>query len=352
MEPMTTAYITDTRFHVHDLPGHVETAARLKAIHARLDGAGVSGHMLRLAPEAATDAQILTVHTQEYLDDILKWTEQQAGVMLGADTYALPKSFGAARLSCGAAIRGVDAVMSGEAHNALVCARPPGHHAVADMAMGFCLLANISIAAKHAQQRYNVKRVLIVDYDVHHGNGTQDIFYHDPSVLFISTHRYGNFYPGTGAIEQIGEGEGRGTTLNIPFGIGVGDAGYAAAFEQIVWPAARRFQPELILVSAGFDAHFADLLYSGIQLSLTGYAHLTRELIRMAETLCGGKIVFVLEGGYNLDALSGGVLNVAYALLGDPTLVDPLGPGKSPEPPVDKLIERLRILHHLEPNAR
>ncbi len=344
---MTTAYITDVRYHVHDLPGHVETAARLKAVHARLDTEGISNRMLRLAPDVATDAQILSVHTEEYLEDILKWTETQRGIMLGADTYALPKSLAAARLSAGAAIRGIDAILKGEAHNALVCARPPGHHAVPSMAMGFCLLANVSIAARHAQQAYGLRRILIVDFDVHHGNGTQDIFFEDPNVLFISTHRYGNFYPGTGGIDEIGTGPGRGATINIPFGVGVGDQGYQAVFEQVVGPAARRFGPELILVSAGYDAHFADLLYSGIQLSLTGYAALTRALMVLAEELCDGKIAFVLEGGYNLEALSNGVLNTGYALLGEPTIADPLGPGKSPEPPVTRLIERLRTLHDL-----
>jgi acetoin utilization deacetylase AcuC-like enzyme len=341
---MTTAYITDTRFDAHTLRGHVESAERLRAVHARLDGEGVSGRMKRLAPEPVSDAQIRRIHTGEYLD-LLKWSETQRGVQFGPDTYVLPGSFGVARLSCGGAVRGVEAVLSGEADNALVCTRPPGHHATPDMGMGFCLLANVAIAVRHAQASYGLRRVLIVDYDVHHGNGTQEAFYADPDVLFISTHQY-PWYPGTGAVDDIGEGAGRGATINIPVSAGVGDVGYAAAFERVVWPAARRFRPELIVVSAGFDAHWADPL-SETRLSLTGYDHLTRELIGMAATLCGGKIVFVLEGGYHLDALSYGVQNVAYALLGDPAPADPLGPARSAEPDIAPLLTRIQQVHDL-----
>lgn len=354
---MTTAYVTDTRFNAHTLAGHVESAERLKAIHDKLDntllnGLPISSHMLRLTPEPATDAQLRACHTEDYLTNVLAWTETQRGVMIGADTYCLPVSFEIAKLSAGAAIRGVDAVLRGEAANALVCARPPGHHAVPDMAMGFCLLGNVSIAARHAQAAYGLKRILIVDFDVHHGNGTQDIFYSDPDVLFISTHRYGRhafgmyYYPGTGGISEIGEGAGRGATLNIPLPENVGDQGYRLVFEQVIWPAARRFKPELIIVSAGFDAHWADPL-RGERLSLSGYARLSRELIRMAVELCGGRIVFVLEGGYHLEVLSHGVLNVAYALLGSPEISDPLGPAAGAETDITNLIERLKTTHDL-----
>jgi acetoin utilization deacetylase AcuC-like enzyme len=341
---MTTAYITDPRFAAHTLTGHSEYAGRLTAIQEALDRHGVTERMVRLAATEATEAQLRAVHTADYLQ-LLAWTETQKGLMLGPDTYVLPQSFGVARLASGAAIRGVEAVLNGEADNALVCERPPGHHATAQMGMGFCLLGNVAIAARHAQNAHGLKRILIVDYDVHHGNGTQDVFYADPSVLFVSTHQY-PWYPGTGAVDEIGTGEGVGATVNIPLQAGVGDDGYALIYEQVVWAVARRFQPELILVSAGFDAHWADPL-GQINLSLKGYDYLTRQLILMAEALCDGRIVFVLEGGYNLNSLSHGVLNVAYALLGDSQLVDPLGPAKGKEPAVGPLIAQIKQLHHL-----
>jgi len=213
--------------------------------------------------------------------------------------------------------------------------------------MGFCLLGNIAIGARYAQRAHNVSRVLIVDFDVHHGNGTEAMFYDDDTVLFISTHQ-SPFYPGTGALKDTGVGKGEGYTINIPMSAGHGDTSYARVFEQVVWPAARRFQPEIILVSAGFDAHWTDPL-AQMRLSLTGYAHLAQELMRIAQELCGGKIVFVLEGGYHLDALSHGVLNIAHTLLGDAAISDPLGAPQSKrhEPDVEPLVEQLRLIHKL-----
>jgi acetoin utilization deacetylase AcuC-like enzyme len=216
-----------------------------------------------------------------------------------------------------------------------------------DHAMGFCILGNVPIAARYAQKAYGLERVMIVDYDVHHGNGTEAMFYDDPSILFISTHQ-APFYPGTGAVHNTGHKDGQGYTINIPLAGGNGDQNYAAIYEQVIWPAAARFRPQLIIVSAGFDAHWTDPL-AMMRLSLTGYAHLTRELIRMADQICGGKIVFALEGGYNLEALGHGVANIARALLGDPANNDPLGPPKDQrlEPAITALIERLRQVHRL-----
>ena len=216
-----------------------------------------------------------------------------------------------------------------------------------DHGMGFCLLGNVGIAVRYAQKQYGLERILIVDYDVHHGNGTEAMFYDDPSVLFISTHQY-PLYPGTGALTDTGSGKGQGFTINIPLPGGSGDANYRQVFEQIVWQAAERFQPQLILVSAGFDAHWADPL-AGMYLSLTGYAYLANEVLRMAERFCGGKIVFVMEGGYNLNALSGGMSDIARLLLGDAP-IDPLGPAPHHhrEPDISALLEALKKLHRLE----
>ncbi|MBC7815047.1 MAG: histone deacetylase [Burkholderiales bacterium] len=343
---VTTAYVTHPRYAEHNLPGHPEHAGRIQAVWHELERSNLTARMTTITPEPASEELLLTVHTLEYLQT-LAWTATQDRMLhLDADTYASPTSYEIARLAAGGVVRAVDAVMRGEAQNALATVRPPGHHAIGPRGMGFCLLGNIAIAARHTQRAYGLKRVLIVDYDVHHGNGTQDMFYGDDSIMFVSTHQF-PFYPGSGAVTETGEGKGKGYTVNIALPEGQGDLNYAAVFEQIVWPVAERFQPELILVSAGFDAHWIDPL-AGMRLSLKGYAHLTRELCLMAHELCADRIVFVMEGGYNLDALSHGIRNIAHVLLGDDTVSDPLGPdSSSAEPDILPLIERIRAIHSL-----
>ncbi len=342
---MTTIYVTHPRYTEHDYPGHPEYADRIRAVWKRLDESGLSARMRAVEAGAASVDLVRAVHTPDYIDLLERVSAMGRTVHLDADTYAGPDAFEIARLSAGGAVDAVDAVLSGNADNGLAAIRPPGHHAMPDHGMGFCLIGNIAIAARYAQQ-HGVERVLIVDYDVHHGNGTEAMFYDDPSVLFISTHQY-PLYPGTGAATDIGAGGGEGYTINIPLPPGSGDANYATVFEQIVWRAAERFAPQLILVSAGFDAHWRDPL-AGMRLTLDGYAHLTREVLRMAEQLCGGKVVFVLEGGYDLDALAYGVSNVARLLLGDEA-VDPLGapPNQRPEPDIAPLLALLKRLHKL-----
>lgn len=344
---MTTIYTTHPRYTEHDQPTHSEHAGRIRAVWQRLDESGLKARMQTVAPQAVPTDLILTVHTPDYLELLQRVSAQTRTMLLDADTYAGANSLEIARLSAGGAVAAVDAVMSGAANNGLAAIRPPGHHAMPDHGMGFCLLGNIGIAARYAQQRYGLERVLIVDYDVHHGNGTEAMFYDDPSVLFISTHQF-PLYPGTGATTDTGAGRGEGYNINIPLPPNSGDGNYLSVFEKIVLKAAERFAPELILVSAGFDAHWADPL-AGMRVTLSGYATMTRDLLRLAERVCGGRIVFVLEGGYNLDALSYGVNNVARILLGDgPT--DPLGPSPSqrPEPDISALIALLRKLHKID----
>jgi len=286
------------------------------------------------------------VHTEAYLDLLRRVSATPRPTFLDADTYAGPDALTIALLSAGGALGACSGVLSGSAENGLAAIRPPGHHAMPGHAMGFCLLGNVAIAARYAQRQYGIEHVLIVDYDVHHGNGTEAMFYDDPSVLYVSTHQY-PFYPGTGAATDIGTGPGEGYTVNIPLPAGSGDANYATVFEQIIWRAAERFEPELILVSVGFDAYWEDPL-AGMRLTLNGYSHLAREVIRMAQRYCGGKVVFMLEGGYNLDALRYGVSNVARLLLGDPP-TDPLGtpPDARPEPDIASLVTQLQQLHQL-----
>lgn len=342
-----TAYVTHPRYAEHTLTGHVESAARIRAVWRELDNAGLSARMRALNPTPADLDLVHAVHSPVYTQK-LRWLTQSTDqvLLLDPDTYAGPASFEIALLAAGGAVSAVDNVLAGQAANALAVVRPPGHHATAAGAMGFCLLANVALAAHHARRAFGLERVLIVDYDVHHGNGTQDAFYDDPDVLFVSTHQY-PFYPGTGAFEDTGTGAGRGFTVNLPLPAGHGDATYAALCDAIIWPLAQRFQPQLIVVSAGFDAHWADPL-GGMRLSLAGYAHFTRELIAMAASLCDGKIVFVLEGGYNLGALAHGVRNIAHLLLGDSAMSDPLGPAAAhAQPEAASIIAYARRIHNL-----
>lgn len=342
---MTTAYITHRDYLLHTLPGHPENAGRLERIWQVFEDTGVLADLHTPTPTPATVDQVAAVHDQRLIDRV-RHVAEAGGGMLDPDTYVVPASYEVALLSAGGVITAVDAVLSGEAKNALAVVRPPGHHATPTRAMGFCLFGNVAIAARHAQAAYDsVERVMIADFDVHHGNGTQDSFYSDPSVLYTSTHQY-PFYPGTGALNDIGAGEGRGTTINMPLPAGTGNEGFKMLYERVVWPAARRFKPDLILVSAGFDAHWVDPL-AMLQLDLNGYAHLTRELVAMADELCEGRIVVALEGGYDLDALSYGLLNVAYALQGKDQIVDPLGELDMPQRDVSDRVDQLVALHGL-----
>lgn len=344
---MTTVYITHESYRQHRMLGHQhpEHPGRIKAVWELFQEAKLPDRMQVLQPSPAPISALLDVHTQEHIDTLQWISSQHKMVMFDADTYALPQSYDIARLTAGGILTAVDAILRGEANNGLAAVRPPGHHATPNRAMGFCLLSNIAIAARYAQKQHGIERVMIVDYDVHHGNGTQDAFYEDGSVLFISTHQY-PFYPGTGSLQETGIAAGEGTTINIPLGHGHGDESYRRIYESIVWPAARRFQPELILVSAGFDAHFVDPL-AMMQLSHKGYAHITRELVKMAQELCGGKIVFVMEGGYDLPALAHGMRNIAHVILDEDEISDPYGATQKRESDVAPIIESIQYIHEL-----
>jgi acetoin utilization deacetylase AcuC-like enzyme len=347
-----TAYVTHTDYKIHNAPGaHPEHAGRIQAVWDVFEESGILPDLQHTSSVPATVEQLARVHHPKYIEHVeeaakVAADEPHRAVLLDPDTYVCPESYHVGRLSAGGVVAAVDAVLSGQADNALAVVRPPGHHATPTRGMGFCLFSNIAVGARHAQTYDGIERVMIVDYDVHHGNGTQDVFYDDPSVLFISSHQY-PFYPGTGAWNEIGEGDSRGTTVNIPLRVGTGSEGFALLYEQVLWPIACRFKPDMILVSAGFDAHWVDPL-AGLHLDLDGYAYVTRELIRMADELSSGRIVFVMEGGYDLDALSHGMLNVAYALQGRSTLSDPLGPAELPQQDVSDLVTKLRKLHNLE----
>lgn len=342
---MTTIYVTHPRYVEHDLAGHPEHAGRIRAVWEEIDNSGLAEYMQHRLPEPVTDEQILYTHTAQHVENLHEVERQKIKAQFDSDTYLLPGSPEIARLSAGGVVMATEAVLRGEADNALAITRPPGHHAIPTRGMGFCLLGNVAIAARQAQKAFNIERILIVDFDVHHGNGTQDMFYEDDSVLFISTHQY-PFYPGSGSLRETGSGSGRGFTLNIPLTAGHGDANYLRVFEEIIRPAATRFRPQLILVSAGFDGHWMDPL-AGMMLSLTGFANITQILYEMADELCDGKIVFVMEGGYDLLALSHGMANVARVLLGRTDYSDPYGNTGRREPDVDELINAVKVLHKL-----
>jgi acetoin utilization deacetylase AcuC-like enzyme len=341
---MDTAYVYDPIYLEHDLPSHPENARRLRHILSRLEDEGMSAHLRPLEPRPATVEELQQVHTPAHIERVQR-VAQAGGGHLDPDTYVAPRSFDAALVAAGGVVRAVEAALAGEVANGFALVRPPGHHATATRAMGFCLFNNVAVAARAALADGKVERVFIADFDVHHGNGTQDAFAADPAVFYFSTHQY-PYYPGTGHWSETGSGAGEGTLLNVPLPAGVGDAGYAQVFAELVWPLAERFAPDLMLVSAGYDAHWSDPL-AHMNLSLTGYARLQQELVHMAEQLCDGRIVFTLEGGYQLDVLACGVLNGFYAMTGEESIADPIGPSPHTERPIDALVAGLKEVHGL-----
>ena len=341
---MTTAYLYSPVFLEHEEEGHPESPERLEAIMRVLRETAVLSRLTPLEPFPATDAQLEAVHTKEHIKRV-KDIVARGGGNLDPDTFTNSRSLDAALLAAGAVVRGVDAVMAGEADNAFALVRPPGHHATHNRAMGFCLFNNVAVGAAHALNTHNLERMLIVDYDVHHGNGTQDIFYRSPSVLYFSTHQY-PYYPGTGNWTDIGEGPGAGYTVNVPLSPYVGDEGYQRIFDDLLFPLGERYNPQLILVSVGYDAHWRDPIAME-NLSLAGYTALARTLIELARAKCAGRIVFVLEGGYDIPVCANGVANTFRALLGDSEIPDPIGPSKRAEQDVGDYVEQLRGVHRL-----
>ncbi len=339
-----TAYVYHPVYLEHNQPGHPENARRLECVLRTLEQEDILGSLTLVEPRPASEHELLSVHTPQHIENVRRVADQGGGHM-DPDTYVSPRSYEAAVMAAGGLIQAVNQVMQGELRNGFALIRPPGHHATATRAMGFCLFNNIAVAARSALEHEGVERVLIVDFDVHHGNGTQDIFGDDPDVFYFSTHQY-PYYPGTGAKTEIGSGAGQGTVLNVPLPPGVGDNGYARVIEELVWPLAERLGPSLILVSAGYDGHWDDPL-AHMSLSLTGYAGLQRQLVSLADHLCDGRILFTLEGGYHLKALAYGVLNGFLALRGEDIVVDPLGPAPHSERPIDALIAELKDLHRL-----
>lgn len=341
-----TGVVHHPLFFEHGIPGHPEGPARLESITAELSRVGLWERLTAVMPRPVDVELLRRVHNARYVELVAAMSARGGGY-LDPDTYLVQATYDAARLAAGGGVELVRQVLSGEIRNGIGLLRPPGHHAVRSRGMGFCIFNNIAVAAQAALDEYGLQRVLIFDWDVHHGNGTQDIFYDSPNVLFMSMHQYPH-YPGTGDMREMGAGAGTGYTVNMPLPVGVGDQGFDRLLTEVVTPIAERFGPELILVSAGYDAHWRDPL-AGLHLTLGGYWRLARTLVGLADRLCGGRLVVFLEGGYDLEVLSLGVADTCRALLGDEKSgEDPIGPSKWGEPALDRVIAGLSRLHQID----
>jgi acetoin utilization deacetylase AcuC-like enzyme len=311
-----TVILKDDLFleHIPDF-NHVECPDRLEVIYGALSNREEDF----LTPECvpATTAMLEMVHTPEHVAMVAE-TAGKSFSSLDPDTQTSPRSYDAACLAAGAVVQGVDMVVAGEAANGFALVRPPGHHAEAHKAMGFCLFNNVAVAARHAIENLGLQRVLVVDWDLHHGNGTQHIFYDCAEVFYISTHAF-PYYPGTGSMMETGTGSGEGFTLNIPLPGSQDDRAFGQVFKQVIVPVARQYKPQLIIVSAGFDIYQGDPLGT-MAVSASGFGYLARILKELAEEVCQGKILFSLEGGYNLNGLRDGVMAVLAELSGNDAL--------------------------------
>ena len=308
-----TGIVKDDRYldHVMD-PGHPESPERLRVIYKMLEEAEMKDHLEGVPPRAATRAELETIHSPAYID-LVASTAGKPYYRLDMDTSTCAKSHETALLAAGGLLELIKSVMEGKLDNGFALLRPPGHHAERDKAMGFCLFNNVAIGAQYAIQNFSLQKILIVDWDVHHGNGTQHSFYEDPKVLYFSTHRYGFFYPGSGATTEVGKGKGEGYNVNVPLTTGVSDVEYGNIFEKILKPIALEYQPQLILVSAGFDIHYDDPL-GGMEVTEKGFSRMTQILMEIARATAQGKLVITLEGGYDVSGQSRSVKAVLKEL--------------------------------------
>jgi acetoin utilization deacetylase AcuC-like enzyme len=336
-----TTVVADRRYRDHRAPGgHPESPDRLVAVQRAIDAR--RDRLQPLEPRAAQPEEILRVHARDHLNAVAE-AARRAPLHLDPDTYVSAESFEVARLAAGGAIELALRVARGRGQTGLAAVRPPGHHAEAGYAMGFCLFNNVAIAARALQAEAGVERVLILDWDVHHGNGTQHCFDEDPSVFYVSTHQF-PYYPGSGDFGEAGRGRGSGATLNIPMPAGCGDAEYLGALRRLLVPAARTFRPEVILVSCGFDAHQDDPL-ADMRVSGDGFRAMAAVVRALADDLCQGRLAFVLEGGYAASGLqegTGAVLDVLLAPEPPPlAAAAPLTPGT----PLERVVAGVVAVH-------
>src|SRR3990172_9328668 len=309
----TTGIVQDVKYMEHGAGfDHPESPERLRAIYKMLELPPMAGKFTNIPPRPATIGELALIPRSSYIDSVAA----TAGIPytpLDPDTATTAESFTAARLAAGGLLNAIDGVVAGDVDNAFALVRPPGHHAEANAAMGFCLFNNVAIGAMHAVNRHALERILIVDWDLHHGNGTQHSFYEDNRVLYFSTHQY-PYYPGTGAVDENGRGAGLGYTINVPLRQGIGNKGYVNIFRKILQPVALKFKPEIILVSAGFDVYAQDPL-GGMEVTPEGFACLTRILMDIADACCNGRLVMSLEGGYHIQGQAEAVKMVLQEML-------------------------------------
>jgi acetoin utilization deacetylase AcuC-like enzyme len=314
---------------------HVESPRRLEVIYEALDGPDMKHRFVDLPPREADEASLARVHSRNHIRRVAA-TAGKPQTSLDPDTQTTAMSYQAAKMAVGGLFVLIDAVFEGAIKNGFALVRPPGHHAESDRAMGFCLFNNVACAAKYAMHEYDVQRILIVDWDIHHGNATQKTFYDDQDVLYFSTHQYPH-YPGSGSLTEVGRSAGEGFTINVPLSPGQGDAAFFQIFKKILVPVAESFRPELILISAGFDTYVDDPL-GGMNVTAKGYRALTRIMMDLAETYCSGRLVVTLEGGYHLGGLQISTTEVLRELSQEGFLTpeEMTALETAPEPPVIK----------------
>lgn len=311
---MVTGIVKDKRYMDHHMGHfHVETPQRLEVIYRMIDEK-IPFSLDKIEPRLATEEELTLVHTPYYVN-MVKSTAGKEHVQLDPDTSTSAKSWEVACLAAGSVLNAVDSIMEGKIQNGFALVRPPGHHAEASRAMGFCIFNNIAIGAAHLIQKHGLKRILVVDWDLHHGNGTQNSFYGSTEVLYFSTHQFPH-YPGTGHWNEVGEGKGEGFTVNVPLRAGKTDGDYLHIFQQILRPIASEYKPEFILVSVGFDVYEGDPL-GGMQITKQGFAALTAEILDLAAAFSQKRLLCTLEGGYDLQGLQDGVGQVLYQLAGE-----------------------------------
>lgn len=300
---MVTSLITSEKYKYHITgPGFPESPERLDAIIDHLESTGLLNELDVVEPNRKDKSFCKLVHDDEYITRVRQACELGAPIVDTGDNPISKNSYDTALLAVGGITEAVDRVFTGSANNAMALLRPPGHHAEKGMAMGFCLFNNVAIAARYAQQNYEVEKVVIIDFDVHHGNGTQHIFEADPTVMYVSLHQY-PFYPGSGSADEIGSGDAKGTTVNYPLNLGVGDNEFIDIFDNSLSDKVLKYNPDLIIISAGFDAHVNDPI-GGLRVTTEGYHNISKTITKIAGEVCDGKIISALEGGYNLKALA------------------------------------------------
>ena len=341
MEPKTA--VVKDEIYLQHLTGdsHPESHHRLEVVYEMLEDEEMKGKFRILSPRPATQEELELNHSLNYINQVAS-TAGRSFSMLDPDTTTSAKSWEVAQMAVGGMLAAIDKVMDGEVKNAFALVRPPGHHAERNRGRGFCLFNNIAIGAHYARQKYLLDRILIVDWDLHHGNGTQNAFYEDPHIVYFSTHQY-PYYPGSGSIDEDGKGEGKGFTINVPLPGGQEDQDFSGIYQDILKPIASEFKPQLILVSAGYDIYFQDPL-GEMNVTPEGFATLTSLIMDMAQSNCQGKLVITLEGGYHLNGLRDSVKATLKELTGGSILSGSKREGKKSSS-TEKIIEKVRKIH-------